>query len=104
MKLTDEELKELRDYFYDCDDGFEPFDPFTYSHCFGTCLHAVAWGSDQKKEALRAAELLIKGGADVNNDHGDMGSTPLWEAENNNFPELIQLLKLHGAVSRSEMF
>ena len=102
MKLNDEELKELRDYFYDCDDDPEPLNPFTYSHAFGTLLHAVAWGSDQKKEALRAAELLIKGGADVNAE-GDMGCTPLYDAESNNFQELIQLLKKHGAVSRSEL-
>ena len=99
MKLTDEELKELRFYFdYQLEDGDGNLltDPYT----LGTLLHDLAWSKSRGgEEELRAAELLIKGGADLNVEDS-AGYSPLFVAIGD-FPALADLLKKYGAIMKS---
>ena len=106
-KLTDEEYAELQSYFssysnYESGKNLkDPIDPFTYLHFFdsSTALHELGtWGKGGEKE-LRAAELLIKGGADIDAEDVD-GYSPLFLAVGV-FPALAELLEKHGAIMKS---
>ncbi len=95
-RLTESELEELNQLFYSYhlinyydDDPLAPIDPLTYVSSDGdSCLHIAAWVGD-----LRAVELLVKAGMDVNR-LGDMEMTPLHCAGT---PEVAQFLLSHGA-------
>jgi len=95
--LSPSELSELRAAFadvmnYESDDPCSPIDPLTYcAPDKDTCLHIAA-----HRGSLRAVELLLKAGLDVN-AQGDMGYTALHYAST---PEIVALLLAHGA-SRS---
>ena len=70
----------------------DPIDPFTYVGFGGdTCLHYAAFRGD-----LRAIELLICGGVDIN-ARGDMGATPLHSAHQAGKTEVITFLLSKGA-------
>ena len=92
--LSQPELAELKVEFadllnYESDDPCTPIDPLTYrSPESDTCLHIAALRGN-----LRAVELLVKAGLDVNKQ-GDMGYTPLHYAST---PEVIAFLLAHGA-------
>jgi len=74
---------------YESDDPCDPIDPLTYcAPDKDTCLHVAAHRGN-----LRAVELLVKAGLDVN-QQGDMGYTPLHYAAT---PEVISFLLAHGA-------
>ena len=81
MELSTVEMDELIEEFkdltnYESEDPCEPIDPLTYVDPDGdTCLHVAAFRGN-----LRAVELLIKAGLDVNRQ-GDMGYTPLHYAK-----------------------
>ena len=98
--LSSVELAELQAAFadvinYDSDNPSDPIDPLTYrAPDRDTCLHIAA-----RRRNRRAVELLIKAGADVN-DQGDMGSTALHYAEYAKAEDVVALLLAHGA-SRS---
>lgn len=93
-KLTSEELAELQTAFsdllnYESDDPCKPIDPLTYcAPDKDNCLHVAA-----QRGNLRAAQLLVKAGFNVN-QQGDMGYTPLHYAAT---PELVSFLLAHGA-------
>jgi len=92
--LAASEIAELSRAFgdlinYDSDDPTAPIDPLTYRSPEGdTCLHVAALRGD-----LRAIELLLKAGLDVN-QHGDMGNTPLHYAK---APNVVAFLISRGA-------
>jgi ankyrin repeat protein len=94
LPLSLAELSELDAAFvnvpnYDSDDPTEKVDPLTYRAPDGdSCLHIAA-----RQGNLRAVELLIKGGVDVNLQ-GDMGYTPLHLART---PEIVSVLLASGA-------
>jgi len=94
--LLPPELAELRLVFadlinYESDDPCDPIDPLTYSSPDkDNCLHIAA-----QRGNLRAVELLVKAGLDVN-QQGDMGYTPLHYAAT---PEVVSYLLAHGALS-----
>jgi ankyrin repeat protein len=77
QRLSPSEYAELQSAFadlmnYESDDPMAPIEPLTYVAPDGdTCLHVAAHRGN-----LRAVELLVKAGVDVNRP-GDMGSTPL---------------------------
>jgi len=74
---------------YDDEDPTAPINPLRYHAPEGdTCLHIAAHRGN-----LRAVELLIKAGLNVN-AQGDMGYTPLHYAAN---IEIVQLLLTSGA-------
>ena len=81
MKLSTSEMDELIAEFkdlinYESEDPCESIDPLTYVSPDGdTCLHIAALRGN-----LRAVELLIKAGVDVN-QQGDIGYTPLHYAK-----------------------
>ena len=95
--LTDSELDELQQLFYsyhlinyEGDDPCAPIDPLTYVAPDGdTSLHIAAFKGD-----LRAVELLVKAGLDLNRQ-GDMELTPLHYAST---PEVIEFLISKGAA------
>ena len=97
-RLTESELEELHQLFYgyhlinyEGDDPLAPMDPLTYvSSDRDTCLHIASFVGD-----LRAVELLVKGGLDVNRP-GDMEMTALHCAAT---PEVAQFLLSHGAAT-----
>ena len=92
--LTDDEMEELNHIFFDLsdDENDGPIDPFSWRESAGdTCLHIAVM-----RENLRAVELLIKGGIDVN-AKGDMGSTALHVAKYKGNDELIKFLLENGA-------
>lgn len=95
-RLSPAELAELQATFsyvtnYESDDPFEPIDPITYVAPDGdTCLHVAARRGD-----VRAAELLIKAGVDINRK-GDMSCTPLHCAKTK---EMVMLLLANGAAT-----
>ncbi|WP_405118171.1 ankyrin repeat domain-containing protein [Pseudomonas leptonychotis] len=97
IRLSDEELDELRYAFRDClnyisDDPEEPIDPLTYQNPDGdTCLHIAAQRGD-----IRSIELLIKAGLDVNKV-GDMGCVPLHYASISGASEVVHMLIKNGA-------
>ena len=90
------ELEELRDIIYpwhlisyESGDPCDEIDPVTYVAPDGdTCLHSAAFRGE-----LRAVELLVKAGLDVNQP-GDMGKTPLHYADT---PEIVAFLLANGA-------
>jgi ankyrin repeat protein len=92
--LSPSELAELDAAFvnvtnYDSDDPTDKVDPLTYRAPDGdTCLHIAAHQGN-----LRAVELLIKAGLDINLQ-GDMGYTPLHYART---PEIVSVLLASGA-------
>jgi ankyrin repeat protein len=92
--LSPSELAELRAAFadlinYESEDPFEPIDPLTYcAPDRDNCLHVAA-----QRGNLRAVELLIKAGFDINKQ-GDMGYTPLHYAKD---PGVVAFLLAHGA-------
>lgn len=92
--LSPSEYAELRNAFadlmnYESDDPTEPIEPLTYVAPDGdTCLHVASHRGN-----VRAVELLVKAGADVNRQ-GDMGSTPLHYAAT---PEVASFLIASGA-------
>jgi len=94
VPLSSTELFELRVTFadvvnYESDDPCSPIDPITYcAPDKDTCLHIAAHRGN-----LRAVELLVKAGLDVN-VQGDMGYTPLHYAAT---PEIVAFLLAHGA-------
>ena len=97
--LSPSELEELDAAFsyeanYDSDDPTEKIDPLTYRAPDGdTCLHIAA-----RRGNLRAVELLIKAGLDVNRQ-GDMGCTPLHIARTS---EIVAILLASGASTSIE--
>jgi len=97
--LSPSELAELTAAFanainYESNDPFEKIDPLTYRAPDGdTCLHIAALQGN-----LRAVELLIKAGLDVNGQ-GDMGYTPLHYART---PEIVAVLLASGASTNIE--
>jgi ankyrin repeat protein len=97
--LSPSELAELDAAFtyvtnYDSDDPTEKIDPLTYRAPDGdTCLHIAAHRGN-----LRAVELLIKAGLDINLQ-GDMGYTPLHYART---PEIVAFLLASGASTNLE--
>jgi len=97
--LSPPELAELRLEFadlinYESDDTCEPIDPLTYcSPDKDNCLHIAALRGN-----LRAVELLVKAGLNVN-QQGDMGYTPLHYAAT---PEVVSFLLAHGASTTIE--
>lgn len=94
QRLSSSEYAELRTAFrdlmnYESDDPTAPIDPLTYVAPDGdTCLHVASHRGN-----LRAVELLVKAGLDVNRP-GDMGSTPLHYAAT---PEVASFLMASGA-------
>jgi ankyrin repeat protein len=96
MKLSLEEIAELKKEFedlinYESEDPCKPIDPLTYTAPDGdTCLHAAVLRGN-----LRAVELLVKAGLDVN-QQGDMGCTPLHYAKTK---EIYDFLLKNGASS-----
>lgn len=94
--LSAAELEELRDIIYpwhlinyESEDPCDEVDPVTYVAPDGdTCLHSAAFRGE-----LRAVELLVKAGLDVNQP-GDMGKTPLHYADT---PEIVAFLLANGA-------
>jgi ankyrin repeat protein len=94
QRLSSSESAELRTAFrdvmnYESDDPTAPIDPLTYVAPDGdTCLHMASHRGN-----LRAVELLVKAGVDVNRP-GDMGSTPLHYAAT---PEVASVLIASGA-------
>jgi ankyrin repeat protein len=97
--LSPSELAELGAAFvnvanYESDDPTEKVDPLTYRAPDGdTCLHIAAHQGN-----LRAVELLIKAGLDINLQ-GDMGYTPLHYART---PEIVSALLAAGALTSIE--
>jgi ankyrin repeat protein len=97
VSLSIEEIQELNKAFadllnYDSDDPTDLIEPITYRAPDGdTCLHIAAVRND-----LRAAELLLKAGVDVNSQ-GDMGYTPLHHAVRKKQTAMVELLMSHGA-------
>jgi ankyrin repeat protein len=95
-RISAAELEELRDFVYswhlinyESDDPCDEIDPLTYVAPDGdTCLHSAAFRGD-----LRAVELLVKAGLDVNQP-GDMEMTPLHCADT---PEMVAFLVANGA-------
>jgi ankyrin repeat protein len=94
QRHSSSEYAELRNAFadlmnYESDDPTAPIEPLTYVAPDGdTCLHVASHRGN-----LRAIELLVKAGMDVNRP-GDMGSTPLHYAAT---PEVASLLIASGA-------
>lgn len=94
MNLSAPELLELQNAFadllnYEDEDLWAPIDPMTYRDSnFDTCLHIAA-----ARGNLRAVQLLLKAGFDVN-ALGDMSYTPLHLAAT---PEIVQELLANGA-------
>lgn len=97
MRLTDNELLELKETFkdvinYESDDPCEPIDPLTYvAPDEDNCLHIAAWRGN-----VRAIQLLIKAGVNVNKT-GDMGETPLHIAIRNGNDQIVKALLIAGA-------
>jgi ankyrin repeat protein len=95
--MTPDDQKYLRLAFADLmnllsDNPLDPVDPVTYREPSGdTCLHIAAIRGD-----LRAAQLLLAAGLDVNS-LGDMGNTPLHYANSFNHLNIEQLLIKRGA-------
>lgn len=95
--LTEAELNELGSYFsdlinYESEDPEDPINPITYRDSGGdTCLHFAVL-----RENLRAMQLLIKAGIDVN-VKGDMERTPLQYALHKGNKEIIDFLIQNGA-------
>lgn len=95
--LTSEELAELNHCFrdelnYESDDPLEPIDLLTWiAPDDDTPLHVAAWRDD-----VRAIELLIKAGVDVN-AQGDMSSTALHIASSKGNKKIQDLLLNNGA-------
>jgi ankyrin repeat protein len=93
-QLSPSEIAELKAAFsdlinYESDDPCAPIDPLTYVSPDGdNCLHIAAHRGN-----LRAVELLIKAGLDVN-QQGDMGYTSLHYAST---PEVVTFLLAKGA-------
>lgn len=94
MKISEAEIDELRKKYhylvnYESDDPGAPIDPVTYVDSNGdTLLHIASQNGD-----LRTIEVLLKAGMNVN-QIGDMGSTPLHYAEND---DVANFLLAHGA-------
>ena len=88
--LSKNELYELSWAFaYLTDDSMAPIDPLTYrTYEKDNCLHIAALRGN-----LRAVELLVKTGLDVN-EPGDCGNTPLHYA---NGAKVVAFLLAHGA-------
>ncbi len=97
MLITENELLELKETFkdvinYESDDPCDPIDPLTYTAPDGdNCLHIAAWRGD-----LRAIELLVKAGLNVNKT-GDMGETPLHIAAKKCNNSIVNVLLKAGA-------
>ncbi|MCG7946629.1 MAG: ankyrin repeat domain-containing protein [Candidatus Thiodiazotropha taylori] len=95
--LTSEELAELKDSFcdlasYESEDPLKPVDPLTWvAPDDDTALYVAAWRDD-----VRATELLIKAGVDVN-ALGDMSSTALHIATSKGNKKIQELLLNAGA-------
>jgi ankyrin repeat protein len=97
--LSKNELYELSWAFGDLtDDSMAPIDPLTYrTYENDNCLHIAALRGN-----LRAVELLVKVGLDVN-DPGDCGCTPLHyayiaqHAHHGNGEKVVAFLLAHGA-------
>jgi len=98
MKLTDDETKELHQYFkhtinYYSDNPEEPIDPLSYVAPDGdNCLHIASFNGD-----YRIVELLIKSSCIDINATGDMGDTPLHYAYRRKHNDIIKLLLKYGA-------
>lgn len=94
MTLTEAEIQELQTKYsyltnYEAEEPDAPIDPLTYVDSNGdTLLHIAAQRGD-----LRAIELLLRSGADVNR-LGDMGNTALHYAK---VHDVARLLLKHGA-------
>jgi len=94
LRLSKSEMQELRAVFadvlnYASEDPTDPIDPLTYvSPVNDRCLHIAA-----QRGNLRAVELLVKAGLDVNAP-GDMGYTALHYASD---PKVVAFLLSHGA-------
>jgi len=90
-------IKELQEKFsdlinYEADDPLEKIDPITYCTPEGeSCLHIAVIRGD-----MRAVELLIKAGLDINKS-GDMGNTPLHYANKFGHRKIANLLIHYGA-------
>ena len=102
QRLSSSEYAELRAAFrdlmnYESNDPTAPIDPLTYVAPDGdTCLHVASHRGN-----LRAVELLVKAGVDVNRP-GDMGSTPLHYAAT---PEVASFLIASGAsIATTDVF
>jgi ankyrin repeat protein len=96
-QLTDSELQELEKAFsdlinYESDDPEQPIDPLTYREPGGdSCIHIASHRGN-----LRAVELLLKGGVDVNLK-GEMDYTALHYANSKGHKDVVQYLLEHGA-------
>ncbi|MDP2206172.1 MAG: ankyrin repeat domain-containing protein [Alphaproteobacteria bacterium] len=97
MSLTKAEIDELQRKYadlinYESNDPCDPIDPLTYIEPGGDhLLHIAAFRGD-----LRAVELLVKAGIDVNR-LGDMGYTPLHYAKMKGNDDVVEFLLSHGA-------
>lgn len=96
-KLSTNEMQELRLAFadllnYDSDDPTEPIDPLSYREPGGdSCIHIAAHRGN-----LRAVELLLKAGVDVNVT-GEMGCTALHYARLKGHKDVERFLLDNGA-------
>ena len=102
MKLNNETIAALQkkyDYLinYETSDPTDPIDPVTYVDSNGDSLmHIAAQLGDVDTMAL-----LLDAGVDIN-QQGDMGSTALHYAYDNQHANVVEFLLAHGASAKME--
>jgi len=98
MKLSDDEMEELSQYFkhtinYLSKNPEDPINPLSYISPDGdNCLHIASFNGD-----YRIVELLIKSSCFDIDTQGDMGDTSLHYAYRRKHYDVVQLLLNNGA-------